>query len=153
VSLGTVLDGNMQPTWLREGGRTLNYAVVTSLAYRPSDNVLLVGTHGNGMFYTNLGASGSDPGTGTPGNNGGNFIRKVSPTATTGTITYEVGNTAGIQKIALQVVNAKGQVVFQDNRGYQNGTIPLQMMAAGVYILQVSSDDGKYRFVQKLIRL
>jgi hypothetical protein len=132
----------------------LNYAVVTSLAYRPSDNVLLVGTHGNGIFYTNLGVSGSgNPGTGNPGNNGGNFIRRVSPTATTGIITYEVGNTAGVQKIALQVVNAKGQVVYQDNRGYQNGTIPLPMMAAGVYFLQISSEDGKYRHVEKFVRL
>jgi hypothetical protein len=154
VNLGTILDGNQQPVWLREGGRTLNYAVVTSLAYRPSDNVLLVGTHGNGIFYTNLGVSGSgNPGTGNPGNNGGNFIRRVSPTATTGIITYEVGNTAGVQKIALQVVNAKGQVVYQDNRGYQNGTIPLPMMAAGVYFLQISSEDGKYRHVEKFVRL
>jgi hypothetical protein len=54
---------------VREGA-DVYYAVVTSLAYRPSDNVLLVGTHGNGIFYTTGSLRSGGPGTGNPGNNG-----------------------------------------------------------------------------------
>jgi hypothetical protein len=51
-NLGPTLIGGGSPSWQREGSTTLNYAVVNSLAYRPDDNVLLVGTHGNGLYYT-----------------------------------------------------------------------------------------------------
>lgn len=40
--------------WSKEGSSTIGNAVVSALAYRPSDNTLLVGTHGNGMFVTTV---------------------------------------------------------------------------------------------------
>lgn len=40
--------------WTQEGSSDIGNAVVTSLSLRPVDNKLLVGTHGYGMFYTNL---------------------------------------------------------------------------------------------------
>ncbi len=40
--------------WVREGSTSIRYAVARHLAYRPADNFLLVGTHGNGMFYTEV---------------------------------------------------------------------------------------------------
>ena len=43
--------------WDIEGANTIGLAVVSSLAYRPSDNRLLIGTHGNGMFDTTVGGT------------------------------------------------------------------------------------------------
>lgn len=43
--------------WEIEGSETIGLSLVSDLVYRPSDNVLLVGTHGNGMFETNLNTS------------------------------------------------------------------------------------------------
>lgn len=43
--------------WEIEGSETIGLSLVSGLVYRPSDNVLLVGTHGNGMFETNLNTS------------------------------------------------------------------------------------------------
>ena len=40
--------------WVLEGPNTIGLAVVSSLVYRPSDNTLLIGTHGNGMFETTV---------------------------------------------------------------------------------------------------
>ncbi|MBB1284917.1 T9SS type A sorting domain-containing protein [Flavisolibacter sp. BT320] len=156
VNLGTVLDANQQPTWQREGGQMLNYAVVQSMAYRPSDNVLLIGTHGNGMYYTNIGTPNFTPNlnTGVPQvTNDRNFIRLVAPTAAASDVQYQIGNMLGIQKVQVQLMNMKGQMVFQEQRGYQNGTIPLQRMAPGVYIINIVSADNKYRHVQKIVRL
>ena len=45
------------PTWLQESSSEIGNAVVTSLALRTSDNNLLVGTHGYGMWKTQLSAS------------------------------------------------------------------------------------------------
>jgi hypothetical protein len=41
-------------TWTQEGPGTIRRAVVRSFAYRYSDNRMLVGTHGNGMFYADV---------------------------------------------------------------------------------------------------
>jgi hypothetical protein len=40
--------------WSQEGASTIGRAVVRSLAYRPIDNRLLIGTHGDGMFYADI---------------------------------------------------------------------------------------------------
>ncbi|MEO6542135.1 MAG: T9SS type A sorting domain-containing protein [Ferruginibacter sp.] len=40
--------------WVIEGPAVLNFSVISNLAYRPADFVLLVGTHGNGMYQTTL---------------------------------------------------------------------------------------------------
>ncbi len=38
--------------WSLEGSGTIKLSVVSGLAYRPTDNGFLIGTHGNGMFLT-----------------------------------------------------------------------------------------------------
>jgi len=40
--------------WTQVGSSEINYSVVSQLRYRPSDNKILAGTHGNGMFLINL---------------------------------------------------------------------------------------------------
>tara|TARA_R110002050_G_scaffold149883_2_gene276539 strand:- start:481 stop:3243 length:2763 start_codon:yes stop_codon:yes gene_type:complete len=40
--------------WSLEGGSVMGIPIVSGLVYRSSDNILLVGTHGNGMYETNL---------------------------------------------------------------------------------------------------
>lgn len=44
-------------TWTRVGSSEINYAIVSQMRYRPADNKILAGTHGNGMFLITL----SDP--------------------------------------------------------------------------------------------
>jgi hypothetical protein len=154
-NLGTVLDANQAPVWQREGGSMLNFAVVTSMAYRPADNVLVVGTHGNGIFYTFLGTPNFTPNLNTsvdPVTNDRSFIRTVYPTVGAGDLQYQTGNMPGVQKITVQLLNLKGQVVYQEAKGYQSGSVPLQRLSSGVYILNIMSDDNKYRHVQKIIR-
>lgn len=46
--------------WVLEGPDTIGLAVVSGLVYRPADNKLLVGTHGNGMFETIVGVLSTD---------------------------------------------------------------------------------------------
>jgi hypothetical protein len=50
----SIYDSSSTLTWAREGNNVLNMPVVTSLDLRNNDNTLLVGTHGNGMYYTQI---------------------------------------------------------------------------------------------------
>ncbi len=52
----TIINGASPATtiWTQEGSSEIGNAVVTSLALRPADNRLLVGTHGYGMWSTSL---------------------------------------------------------------------------------------------------
>jgi hypothetical protein len=155
INLATVLDASQTPVWQREGANILNYAVVTSLAYRPADNVLLVGTHGNGIYYTNLGTPNFTPNlnTGiTPVINDNRFIKSVFPTVSANTIQYQTGNMTGVRRLSVQLVNLNGQTVYREEKGYQNGSVPLQRFASGAYILSIYSDDNRYRHIQKIVK-
>lgn len=149
VSSGTV-------TWAREGGNVLNFAVVTSLSYRPQDNTLLVGTHGNGMYYANLGTPDFRPNQNTgindPIRNDANFIRQAYPTVAKGTIEYFIGNMFTVRGLVIQVHSVTGQQVLRKETGYQSGTIDVQKLAKGAYILTITSNDFKQQFVQKFVK-
>lgn len=155
TNLGTVLDAGQSPVWQREGGDVLNFSVITSLAYRPADNVMAVGTHGNGIYYTYLGTPNFAGGVSTsiiPITNDRSFIRLVAPTFSSSAINYQIGNLTGISKISVRILNMNGQVVRREERGYQSGSIPVQQLASGVYLLYIQSNDNRYRHVQKIVR-
>lgn len=154
-NLNVTLPAGTIPTWQREGGTRLNYAVIQSMAYRPVDNVLLVGTHGNGMYYTFLGTPNFIPNQATginPITNDRNFIRTVLPVLTSGQVQYTTGNLTGIRKITVQVMDLTGRVVYRTETGYQPGSVNLSPYASGAYVLGIYSDDGRYRHIQKLVK-
>jgi hypothetical protein len=155
ANLSQTLLANGSPTWQREGESVINFAVGQSLAYRPVDNVLLLGTHGNGMYFTNLGTPNFSPNLNTaidPVTNDKNFIQQVFPTFTSNNIQYRTGNMFGIKKIDIQLFNLTGQQIFRKQSNYQNGMIDFMRYARGNYILQITSDDLKYRHIQKIIK-
>jgi hypothetical protein len=151
-NLGTTLIGGGSPTWQREGSATLNFAVVNSLAYRPDDNVLLVGTHGNGLYYTFLGTPNLVTGINNPVINDKDFITKVYPTISQSTVQYLVGNKPDVKKISVQLFNMQGQELYRLETGYQSGSFNISKFAKGAYILSIYSDNKKYRHVQKIMR-
>jgi hypothetical protein len=143
------------PVWQREGVNTLNFAVVRALAYRPTDNVLLVGTHGNGMYYTYLGTPNFVPKINTPVNpvlNDRSFIRLVYPTITAGLVDFRIGNINGLNKIEISITSANGQLIRRTTMPYRDGRLDINGLAAGAYILSFNSSDGRYRHVEKLIK-
>jgi hypothetical protein len=151
-NLGTTLTGGGSPTWQREGSVTLNFAVINSLAYRPDDNVLLIGTHGNGLYYTFLGTPNLVTGINNPVVNDKDFIVSVYPTISESIVQYLVGNKADVKKISVQLFNMQGQELYRQEAGYQNGSFNMSRFAKGAYILSIYSDNKKYRHVQKIIR-
>ena len=112
-NLGTTLIGGGSPTWQREGSATLNFAVINSLAYRPDDNVLLIGTHGNGLYYTFLGTPNLVTGINNPVINDKDFITKVYPTISQSTVQYLVGNKHRCKKDISSVIQYAGPGTLQ----------------------------------------
>jgi len=151
-NLETTFTGGGLPSWQREGPTTLNYAVINSLAYRPDDNVLLVGTHGNGLYYTFLGTANLITGINNPVLNDKDFITMVYPTISQTIIQYRVGNKTDVKKILVQVFNMQGQEMYRQELGYQNGSFNISRFSKGAYILSIYSDNKKYRHVQQIIR-
>jgi hypothetical protein len=151
-NLGTTLLASGTPLWQREGVNELNFAVVSSLAYRPVDNVMLVGTHGNGMYYTFAGIPNLVTGINDPVLNDKNFISAVYPTAGSNTIQYKTGDRFEVKTISVHLYNMQGQEVYKKQAAYINGTLDIGRFAKGAYVLSIYSDNRKYRHIQKIIR-
>ena len=152
-NLGTTVAGGGSPVWQREGSAEINFAVISSLSYRATDNVLLVGTHGNGIYYSFLGTPNFNPVTGiiNPVLNDKKFIANVFPTAGSNLIQYKIGTQYEVKKILIQILNTNGQEIKREERNYQDGVINLTKNAKGIYIICITSDNGKYKHVQKIM--
>lgn len=162
--------------WSRELGKAgdpssmMNTAIVNSLAYRWSDNTLVIGTHGNGMFVAYIGnattSGGGDSGSGD-GNSGGggpvtaitdpirnddNFIRNAYPTLVNDVLQFQVGNLTNIKKLNIQVMSMSGAMVYQAVQGYESGKLSLNNLAPGTYVLSITSSDRKYQYNKKIIK-
>ncbi|MGZ3837229.1 MAG: T9SS type A sorting domain-containing protein [Flavisolibacter sp.] len=145
-----VLAGN-STQWFNEGSGMMKKAIVRSLVCRPKDNTLVVGTHGNGAFMATIGAAVvtaiNDPVT-----NDKQFIRMVYPTAADDEVFFRIGNLFSVKSITVEVFAINGQIVSRSQQAYADGSIHLGKLARGSYVLQITSSDGKYRQVQKLVK-
>ncbi len=143
-------------SWAREGSSVLNFAVIQAMDYRPQDNTLVIGTHGNGMYYASLGTPNFQPnqntGTNDPNRNDKNFIQKAFPTLASGSINYRIGNMFTIQKVVVQVYNTSGQLMYKKEENYADGTIDVTRLSKGSYILTITSTDYKQQFVQQFVK-
>lgn len=157
TNIGTTLEAGGTVNWVREGGATLGFAVIQSMDYRPQDNTLLLGTHGNGMYFTNVGTPNFQPNQNTgiddPVRNDKNFIQKAFPTVVADNkMEYRIGNQFNIKRIVVQVHNTTGQLVYRKEDGYQNGLIDLSRLAKGAYVLTITSSDYKQQFIQQFVK-
>ena len=157
IGIGTNLLGGTPVTWAREGGNVLNFAVISSVDYRPQDNIFLVGTHGNGMYFAQTGTSDFRPNQNTgindPVRNDKNFIKRALPTIVKSEkINYEIGNMFTVKRLIIQIHNIAGQQVLRKETGYQNGTLDVGKLSKGAYILTITSNDYEQQFVQKFVK-
>lgn len=155
-NIATAIQGGSPINWEREGGNVLNYSVITSLDYRPKDNVLLVGTHGNGMYYADIGSPDYRPNQPTglpdPVRNDKNFIERTYPTIVRGTLSYQIGNMFTIRQLHIKVQNLAGQTILSKQVGYANGSLDLSGLSKGAYILTITSADYSQQYVRKFLK-
>ncbi len=120
--------------WVLEGPETIGFAVVSGLVYRPSDNKLLVGTHGNGMFETTV--------TGTLSTN--DFAtNKVDivlyPNPTIFELKFASNKLELTNKTKFTISDVRGSVV---KKGYLNEkTIDVSSLSKGIYVVQINENN------------
>ena len=157
INIGPDLINGTAVNWAREGGNVLNFSVITSLDYRPQDNILLVGTHGNGLYFANVGTPNFTPNQNTgvddPVRNDKQFIRAAYPTLVRNNkIDYKIGNMFTIPSIVVQVYGSNGQLLLRKEGAYQDGSIDVNRLPSGSYVLTITSKDYKQQFVQTFVK-
>ena len=150
----TTINGN-STSWLQEGSGQMKRAIIRSLVNRQPDNTLVVGTHGDGAFIAQIGDAVNIGNTITAVPtivNDKNFISNAYPTVSAGKVYYTIGNLYTVKKLVIQVIGINGQQIYYNESSYENGAIDLSNYARGNYILTIASDDGRYKFIRKLIK-
>lgn len=122
--------------WQLEGANSIGLAVVSSLVYRPSDNKLLIGTHGNGMFETTVQGTLSDD----------DFRVNNTITSYPNPARNELFITSTIVDLNLElnysILDINGKTVKRGK--FNQGKISVSDINPGVYILNVNSEGKNY---------
>ncbi len=118
--------------WIREAPELIGQALVSSLAYRPSDNHLLIGTHGNGMYEAVL------EGTLTVDDKALSVAIKLypNPVEDSFNIRMPLGN-AG--KGTYAIINNLGQIVLRGK--LEEKPIHVSSLQSGTYFIKLYVDD------------
>jgi hypothetical protein len=153
----TSLNGT-NTVWLQEGTGTIGNVVVDMIAARPSDGVVVIGTHGAGVFSTNVITYVNSPSEPSPQNFEllQNYPNPFNPVTT---ISFTIPKQ---EYVTLTVYSVLGQEVAQIFKGYEtagthsikwNGTnnqgIPL---ASGMYICRITAGTFTSHIKMTLIR-
>jgi len=125
--------------WVIEGQGLLGIPVVSDLEYRPSDNTLLIGTHGNGMFATDATLLATDDfGDLAASNNDLN----VFPNPVSDQLNFEIGNTFN-PIVDFQVIDYSGRVIEDGNLEGTQGTIDVSNYSTGIYFINVRRQNNE----------
>lgn len=128
--------------WTREAPTQIGFAVVSSMAYRPVDNKLLIGTHGNGMFEATitqvLGVNDFDI-----SDNINIFPNPVESNLNI-TLPSNIGNNT-----SYLINNVLGQTISKGKLTTDN--LDVNQLQTGMYFLQIIADGrkGVKQFIKK----
>ncbi len=130
--------------WQLESTNEIGLAVARSLDYRPSDNILLVGTHGNGMYQSDLSTLGVDENTITD-----NDVT-LYPNPTSGPVTIAYSGSRSLKN--LSITDMSGKVVLKQALETGNSEIQFQTqeLSSGIYFVNITVDTGD-SIIKKLI--
>jgi hypothetical protein len=120
--------------WEIEGIETVGLSLISGLVYRPSDNVLLVGTHGNGMFETNLSTSLSTQNNTLDGVKMAMYPNPVQSELRFATNDFQIDETT---KFLIYDIN--GKQVKKGN--LSNKSIDVSTLNKGIYIVNLKHNN------------
>ena len=121
--------------WAREAPSQIGFAVVSDLKYRPTDNKLLIGTHGNGMFEATISST-----LGVEDFNNISSLIKLYPNPVQNELNVKLPQAEGIQ-INYTISNLLGQTISKGT--LKNDKIDVSQISKGMYILQLKTNDGR----------
>lgn len=131
--------------WAREAPTEIGYALVSSLSYRPSDNHLLIGTHGNGMYETVI----TDNGLSVKDANDISDNISLYPNPVENEINLKFSGNYG-EVLNYSISNISGQSVIKGEK-LLNNKIDVTNLQAGIYFVKLNIDNkiGTKKFIKK----
>ncbi|MEH6535305.1 MAG: T9SS type A sorting domain-containing protein [Psychroserpens sp.] len=128
--------------WVREAPAQIGFALVSSLAYRHSDNHLVIGTFGNGMYEAVL-----SPSLGINDFDDISDAITLYPNPAKSVLNIKVSGSHS--NVSYKIVNLLGQNVM--NGDLNRGSIDVSKLTAGMYIIEFTGDakKGTKRFIKK----
>ena len=131
--------------WTIEAPNQIGFAVVSSLVYRPSDNILLVGTHGNGMFQTDLNTS-------TLSTSDVSFNNEVSlyPNPASDVVTLAASGSNQLKQVSIIDINGKLILEVELDSFNRSNELDISGLSSGVYFVRAINNEA-VTIVKKLI--
>ena len=130
--------------WNLEGQSTMGLPLISELAYRPSDSKLLIGTHGNGMYETDVRTLST--------NNLNTPITATSLTVYPNPATTQIS----INKQFKETNNTKFTITDITGKTIQNGRLTnspilIDNLKSGIYFLNIKDQNAshKVKFIKK----
>ncbi|MDZ4809026.1 MAG: T9SS type A sorting domain-containing protein [Bacteroidota bacterium] len=115
------------------------------LKFRSSDNTVVAGTHGRGLFTTII----PTVPTGLPNTTvTKDFIKYVSADKD---LLQVVTGTLQTRTMTLQLFDMKGSIVYSSSKNYQHSVIDISRFQSGSYIIKITGNN-KENFVKQFIK-
>ncbi len=130
--------------WEIEGANEIGFAVVSGLVLRPSDNKLLIGTHGNGMFETTVSGALS-----MIDNNSSAAGLTLFPNPTVSELNIKFSNSRVNEKMAYEILDITGKRALT---GFtENNKVDVASLNPGIYIFSIRiNDENKFsKFIKE----
>ncbi|MEP5340753.1 MAG: T9SS type A sorting domain-containing protein [Algibacter sp.] len=130
--------------WEIQAPDQIGFALVSSLSYRPADNHLLIGTHGNGMYEALIDSETLSV------NKANDISSEISlfPNPVDQEINISIPTENGAIS-NYNIINTAGQSIMKGT--LFNNKIDASQLASGMYIIQIDSGDkiGTKKFIKK----
>ncbi|WP_298882535.1 T9SS type A sorting domain-containing protein [uncultured Polaribacter sp.] len=125
--------------WQMEGADDIGLALISGLAYRPADNKLLIGTHGNGMFETTVGGTLS-----TNDFNSNNLEVSFYPNPTQKELNLQSKTLDLSNNLTYNISDITGKTIKTGT--VLNRKINVETLNSGVYLVNLSVNGKKQNF-------
>jgi len=136
--------------WAPEGVSEIGIPIVSTLEYRPSDNTLLIGTHGNGMFQTELTLLATDD---LGGNTAVQNDLVVFPNPVNDELSFQIRGIGGATINSFEIIDATGRVIRRENiDNSSQSNVNVSSLNTGIYFLRVGTLNNQTivkRFVKR----
>lgn len=129
--------------WVQQGTETVGNVVVDMLDYRASDQWLVVGTHGNGIYASNVGFTDEPTPEGISDLSGESIQLKAfpNPAADQAMLSYVL---PADMEVRITLFDPYGRMIrtqqVSQKRGENTNSLPLTGLPSGLYYYQLAGD-------------
>ena len=138
--------------WIQQGTNSIGNNVVDMIDYRSTDGLVVVGTHGNGVFSTHI--TNVNNITSVKDLSSSNFNFNLFPNPTSDKLNVKFSNYSSAKNLKLSIVNELGMLIKNislSNLNIENFQIDVKDLAKGIYYLNV--DDINSNFSKEFIKM